>query len=109
MKIPIDSTSSKRRKAFPADCSSFVRAFIDNGTTISSLLNLYNTCPTDSRLRYDVFIAIFDVAVKNDDLESLMSQFDYVDVWAKEWGLDLETERALYAHLADSLKAAGEE
>jgi hypothetical protein len=70
---------------------------------------LYNTFPSNSRLRYDVFIAIFDVAVKNDDLESIVSQFDYVDVWAKEWGLDLETERAFYSHLADSLKAAGEE
>ncbi|CAO3671701.1 unnamed protein product [Umbelopsis vinacea] len=74
-----------------------------------TLLNLYNTFPSNSRLRYDVFIAIFDVAVKNDDLESIVSQFDYVDVWAKEWGLDLETERVFYSHLANSLKAAGEE
>lgn len=73
------------------------------------MLNLYNTCPSNSRLRYDIFIAIFDAVVKNDDLDSLMSQFDYVDVWAKEWGLDLETERALYSHLAEQLKAAGEE
>ncbi|KAH8550336.1 hypothetical protein BGW37DRAFT_498949 [Umbelopsis sp. PMI_123] len=73
------------------------------------LLNLYNTIPTNSRLRYNVFIAIFDAVVKNEDLDSMMSQFDYVDVWAKEWGLDLETERALYSHLAEELKAAGEE
>ncbi|KAG2175493.1 hypothetical protein INT43_001140 [Umbelopsis isabellina] len=73
------------------------------------LLNLYNTCPTDSRLRYDAFVAIFDIAVKNDDLEPIVSQLDYVDVWAKEWALDLETERAFYTHLVQSLKSAGEE
>jgi hypothetical protein len=60
-------------------------------------------------LRYDAFVDIFDIAVKNDDLEPIVSQLDYVDVWAKEWGLDLETERAFYTHLANSLKSAGEE
>ncbi|KAI9306860.1 hypothetical protein BJ944DRAFT_262864 [Cunninghamella echinulata] len=72
------------------------------------LLNLYNTLPSNSSLRYDAFIGLVDVTAQADELESLTSQSTNVDAWAKQWGIDIATERQLYQYLSEKLDQAGE-
>ncbi|KAI8341392.1 hypothetical protein BC941DRAFT_449817 [Chlamydoabsidia padenii] len=72
------------------------------------LLNLYNALPTTSTLRYDVFLALVNVTAQADELESLTSQLANVGAWAKQWGIDIATERQLYQHLSEKLDQAGE-
>ncbi|CAO3616492.1 unnamed protein product [Cunninghamella echinulata] len=72
------------------------------------LLNLYNTLPSNSPLRYDAFIGLVDVTAQADELESLTSQSTNVDAWAKQWGIDITTERQLYQYLSEKLDQAGE-
>lgn len=74
-----------------------------------SLLNLYNALPSDSSLRYDAFIGLVDVTSQADELDSLYSQLNHIDEWAKKWGIDAATERKLYNHLSEKLKQAGEQ
>ncbi|KAL1930198.1 hypothetical protein VTP01DRAFT_1352 [Rhizomucor pusillus] len=73
------------------------------------LLNLYNALPSDSSLRYDAFIGLVDVTSQADELDSLYSQLNHIDEWAKKWGIDAATERKLYNHLSEKLKQAGEQ
>ncbi|KAI8391440.1 uncharacterized protein BYT42DRAFT_556858 [Radiomyces spectabilis] len=73
------------------------------------LLNLYNALPGTSSLRYDTFIGLVDVTAKADELDSLYPQLEYVDTWAKQWGIDKEAERQLYNHLSEKLLQVGEE
>ncbi|KAI8340079.1 hypothetical protein BC941DRAFT_511459 [Chlamydoabsidia padenii] len=72
------------------------------------LLNLYNALPATSALRYDAFLGLVDVTAQADELESLTTQLAHVDAWAKQWGIDIATERQLYQHLSDKLNQAGE-
>jgi translation initiation factor 3 subunit M len=73
-----------------------------------SLLNLYNALPTTSALRYDAFLGLVDVTAQADELDSLTTQLANVDAWAKQWGIDIATERQLYQHLSEKLGEAGE-
>ncbi|KAI8968942.1 hypothetical protein BDF20DRAFT_916369 [Mycotypha africana] len=73
------------------------------------LLNLYNALPNDSTLRYNAFIALIEVTAQADELDSLIGQLEYVDTWAKQWGIGKETERHLYQYLDEVLLNAGEE
>lgn len=49
-----------------------------------------------------------DVTAQADELESLTTQLTHVDAWAKQWGIDIATERELYQHLSEKLDQAGE-
>ncbi|KAI8976123.1 hypothetical protein BDB01DRAFT_804599 [Pilobolus umbonatus] len=73
------------------------------------LLNLYNTLPGDSPLRYDVFVGLVEATKQADELESLYSQLEHVDTWTKQWGIDTKTQCKLYNYLSDVLSEAGEE
>ncbi|CAO3608913.1 unnamed protein product [Cunninghamella blakesleeana] len=97
--------------------SSAVKALVESLTKTESskvslkqkiLLNLYNTLPSNSPLRYDVFIGLVDVTAQADELESLTSQLANVDTWAKQWGIDITTERQLYQYLSEKLDQANE-
>ncbi|SAL97249.1 hypothetical protein [Absidia glauca] len=72
------------------------------------LLNLYNALPATSALRYDAFLGLVDVTAQADELDSLTTQLAHVDAWAKQWGIDIATERELYQHLSEKLDQAGE-
>lgn len=73
------------------------------------LLNLYNALPGNSPLRYNAFVGLVDATAQADELESLYSQLEYVDAWAKQWGIDQQTQRKLYDYLSQVLLKAGEE
>lgn len=74
-----------------------------------SSLNLYNALPASSPLRYNAFVGLVNVTVQADELESLYGQLEYVDAWAKTWGIDQQTERNLYSYLSGVLLKSGEE
>lgn len=73
------------------------------------LLNLYNALPGNQPLRYDAFTALVEVTVQADELDSLYGQLDHIDAWAKQWGIDADTQRKLYRFLSEKLNQAGDE
>lgn len=72
------------------------------------LQNLYNTLEYNSTLRYDVFLAILDIATKNDEIDTLLPQLHRLDTWVKEWAISTDQVRELYLTVSDKLKEAGE-
>ncbi|RIB22426.1 hypothetical protein C2G38_2173976 [Gigaspora rosea] len=72
------------------------------------LQNLYNTLEYSSPLRYDVFVAILDIATKNDEIETILPQLPRLDTWVKEWSISTEQVRELYLTVSNKLKEAGE-
>ncbi|RCH84856.1 hypothetical protein CU098_004215, partial [Rhizopus stolonifer] len=98
--------------------SSTVQSLIDTLTKTESnktslkqkiLLNLYNALPGNSPLRYHAFVGLVEATTQADELESLYGQLEYVDAWAKQWGIDQQTQCNLYDYLSKVLLAAGQE
>ncbi|OBZ89096.1 Eukaryotic translation initiation factor 3 subunit M [Choanephora cucurbitarum] len=73
------------------------------------LLNLYNALPGNSPIRYHAFVGLVEATSQAEELESLYGQLEYVDAWAKQWGIDQSTQRELYNYLSQVLLKAGEE
>lgn len=73
---------------------------------IFSLSNLYNNINANSPCRYDVYIAIIKVAVKAEEMESLLPHLTSIDRWVREWGINVEQQRALFLVLSEALKGA---
>ncbi|RHZ89166.1 hypothetical protein Glove_18g105 [Diversispora epigaea] len=72
------------------------------------LQNLYNTLENTSPLRYNVFIAILNIAAKNDEIETVLPQLSRLDDWVKEWSITTDQVRELYLTVSDKLKETGE-
>ncbi|CAG8719918.1 15539_t:CDS:2, partial [Acaulospora morrowiae] len=72
------------------------------------LQNLYNTLEYTSPLRYDVFIAILNIATKNDEIDTVLPQLSRLETWVKEWSITKEQVRELYLTVSDKLKEVGE-
>ncbi|CAG8478162.1 10794_t:CDS:2 [Diversispora eburnea] len=72
------------------------------------LQNLYNTLEITSPLRYNVFIAILNIATKNDEIETVLPQLSRLDDWVKEWSITTDQVRELYLTVSDKLKETGE-
>ncbi|CAG8598906.1 18557_t:CDS:2 [Dentiscutata erythropus] len=69
------------------------------------LQNLYNTLEYSSPLRYDVFVAILDIATKSDEIETILPQLPRLDTWVKEWSISTEQYLATYTP-SDDLSVA---
>ena len=72
-------------------------------------MNLYNALPGNSPIRYHAFVGLVEATSQAEELESLYGQLEYVDAWAKQWGIDQSTQRELYNYLSQVLLKAGEE
>ncbi|KAJ3048454.1 hypothetical protein HK097_010516 [Rhizophlyctis rosea] len=70
------------------------------------LSNLYNNLPPTSSLRYEVFLAIINVAAKGDELDVLIPELDEnLNRSVNLWGVGLNQERELYLRLSESLES----
>ncbi|KAJ3193934.1 hypothetical protein HK101_003782 [Irineochytrium annulatum] len=71
------------------------------------LSNLYNSLDSSDALRYNVLLAVIEVAAKNDELDLLIPQLAHVDNLLKGWNSSVEQKRALYQLVAKKLKEGG--
>ncbi|KAJ3285724.1 hypothetical protein HK104_009360 [Borealophlyctis nickersoniae] len=72
------------------------------------LSNLYNNLEVNSPSRYEVFVAIVNVAAKNDELDALVPQLASLDALTAQWGASLNQKRSLYLLLSEKLEGSEE-
>ncbi|CAG8496440.1 5615_t:CDS:2 [Ambispora gerdemannii] len=75
---------------------------------LKALQNLYNTLENTSPLRYYTFLAILEIAAKNDEIDAVLPQLSHLDNWVREWAISTELVRELYLIVSERLKEAGE-
>ncbi|CAG8802157.1 35305_t:CDS:2 [Gigaspora margarita] len=100
-------------ETYPALINNSIKALVHDEhdkaiQKLKVLQNLYNTLEYSSPLRYDVFVAILDIATKNDEIETILPQLPRLDTWVKEWSISTEQVRELYLTVSNKLKEAGE-
>ncbi|KAJ3082698.1 hypothetical protein HK102_001503 [Quaeritorhiza haematococci] len=69
--------------------------------------NLYNYLEASSLSRYDVYVAILNVAANGDEMDIILPTLPMLDTWIKQWGLGLNQTRQLFLLVSEKLGAAG--
>ncbi|TEB30049.1 hypothetical protein FA13DRAFT_1764563 [Coprinellus micaceus] len=72
------------------------------------LSNLFNSLPRSSPLRSVVYTTILNLAVANDDLETLQLSQSEVSKWLSEWDISDDEKAAFLKALVDAFAKAGE-
>jgi translation initiation factor 3 subunit M len=75
---------------------------------LCSLSNLFNSLPRSSPLRSVVYTNILNLAVSNDDLETLQLSQSEVSKWLSEWDVSNDEKAAFLKALVDAYAKASE-
>ncbi|KAK9766939.1 hypothetical protein K7432_003611 [Basidiobolus ranarum] len=70
------------------------------------LSNFFNVLPVSSPLRYNIFVAVINVASQNNRMEAVSTQLKSIKSWLQEWNSSKEQTRELYRLLSEKLNAA---
>ncbi|TPX67532.1 hypothetical protein SpCBS45565_g03680 [Spizellomyces sp. 'palustris'] len=97
----------------PKLVNSIIQPIVASGTDkahlrLKVLSNLYNNLESNSPVRYDVFVAILNVAAEAGELDVLVPHLLSLDAWIAEWGVALNQRRALYLLISQKLEQSGE-
>ncbi|KND03290.1 uncharacterized protein SPPG_02339 [Spizellomyces punctatus DAOM BR117] len=97
----------------PKLVNSIIQPIVASGTDkanlrLKVLSNLYNNLESNSPVRYDVFVAILNVAAETGELDVLVPHLLSLDAWIAEWGVALNQRRALYLLISQKLEQSGE-
>lgn len=79
------------------------------GLALNVLTTIFNLLQPENEVRFNVFQAIVRHIKANGFFELLRPQLEKLDIWIKEWEVNDEDQRKLYAQIADIAEDAGDE
>ncbi|CAD6503887.1 BgTH12-05631 [Blumeria graminis f. sp. triticale] len=101
-------------KFLPKICENLSKPIISSptngpGLALNVLTTLFNLLQPENEVRFNVFQAILRHVKANGFFELLRPQLEKLDIWIKEWKVNEEDQRKLYAQIADIAEDAGDE
>lgn len=73
---------------------------------LDSLSNIFNSLPSSSSNRYNVFVSLLELANKNDELEVIADAISSIPCWLSEWNISAQEKAALLESVATKLQEA---
>ncbi|KAL1916774.1 uncharacterized protein VTP21DRAFT_5478 [Calcarisporiella thermophila] len=68
------------------------------------LSNLYNTLDATSKLRYDVFEALLEIAAKGEELDVLIPELGQLEEGLRSWGVGVDKRREMFLSVSQKLQ-----
>lgn len=112
--IYLVSQSDNPAMFLPRVCDNLMKPIVSspvNGQylALNALTTIFNMLPSNSELRYNVFMTILRYVKVNGLYGDLKSTLPEITAWFREWDTDEEDQRKLFLEIADVASDGGDE